>query len=234
MSEVEARKRMAAMKSLEVVGDGMRLGLGTGSTIAHFLTFLAEKLNRGQIHDIMGVPTSISTADRARELGIPLTSLSEHPELDITIDGADEIDPELDLIKGLGGALLREKLVAQASKRLVIIADDGKVVEKLGTRCPLPVEVVQFGWQIHMSFFKDLGGRPVVRTREAGNPLVTDNGNYIVDLHFEDGIDDAAELERRLKARAGVVETGLFIGMTRAAIIGHSSSVDVMSNEGLP
>ena len=224
---------MAAMKSLEVVGDGMRIGLGTGSTINHFLTFLAEKINRRSIRDIMGVPTSISTADRARELGIPLTSLSEHPELDVTIDGADEVDPKLDLIKGLGGALLREKLVAQASKRLVIIADDSKVVDKLGTKSPLPVEVVQFGWKIHMAFFKDLGGQPVVRTREGGNPLVTDNGNYIVDVHFEGGIDDAPELQRQLKSRAGIVETGLFIAMTRAAIIGHERSVDVMTNESV-
>jgi ribose 5-phosphate isomerase A len=231
MSEAELKKRLAAMKSLEVVGDGMRIGLGTGSTVAHLLGFLAEKLNRGHLRDVMGVPTSLWTADRARQLGIPLTSLSEHPELDVTIDGADEIDPDLNLIKGLGGALLREKMVAQASKRLVIISDDSKVVEKLGTRSPLPVEVVQFGWQIHLNFFKDLGGRPVVRTVESGNPLVTDNGNFIVDVHFENGMDDPLEIERSLKARAGVVETGLFIGMTRAALIGHPNTVDVLTRE---
>lgn len=232
MSAAEARKRLAAMKSLEVVGDGMRIGLGTGSTVAHLLSFLAEKLNTGLLHDVMGVPTSLWTADRARQLGIPLTSLSEHPELDVTIDGADEIDPDLNLIKGLGGALLREKMVAQASKRLVIIADDEKVVDRLGTRSPLPVEVIQFGWQIHLGFFKELGGRPVVRTADGGNPLVTDNGNYIIDLHFEGGMDDPIEIDHRLHARAGIVETGLFIGMTRAAIIGHRNSVEVMTREG--
>jgi ribose 5-phosphate isomerase A len=230
MSEVELKKRLAAMKSLEVVGDGMRIGLGTGSTVAHLLSFLAEKLNRGHLRDVMGVPTSLWTADRARNLGIPLTSLSEHPELDVTIDGADEVDPDLNLIKGLGGALLREKMVAQASKRLVIIADDEKVVDRLGTRSPLPVEVVQFGWQIHLAFFKELGGRPVVRTVEGGSPLVTDNGNYIVDVHFDGGMDDPSEVDRCLKDRAGIVETGLFIGMTRAAIIGHPNRVDVMTN----
>jgi len=231
MSEAELKKRLAAMKSLEVVGDGMRIGLGTGSTVAHLLSFLAEKLNRGHLTDVMGVPTSLWTADRARQLGIPLTSLSEHPELDVTIDGADEVDRDLNLIKGLGGALLREKMVAQASKRLVIIADDEKVVERLGTRSPLPVEVVQFGWQIHLGFFKELGGRPVVRTVEGGSPVVSDNGNYIIDVHFDDGMDDPADIDSRMQARAGIVETGLFMGMTRAAIIGHANTVDVMTNQ---
>lgn len=231
MSEAELKKRLAGMRALEVVGDGMRIGLGTGSTVAHFLAFLAEKLNRGSLRGIVCVPTSLWTADRCRSLGIPLTSLSEHPELDVTIDGADEVDPDLNLIKGLGGALLREKMVAQASKRLVIIADDGKLVDRLGTKSPLPVEVVQFGWEIHGSFLEELGARPVVRVRTDGQPLTTDNGNYILDCHFDGGIDDPEGLERALQARAGVVETGLFLGMTRAALIGNARSVDVMTKE---
>jgi ribose 5-phosphate isomerase A len=232
MNEAEVKKRLAGMRALEVVGDGMCLGLGTGSTVAHFLAFLAEKINRGDLRGIVGVPTSLWTADRCRQLGIPLSSLSEHPELDVTVDGADEVDPELDLIKGLGGALLREKMVAQASKRLVIIADDGKVVEKLGTKSPLPVEVVQFGWEIHLGFMESLGARPVVRTRADGQPMTTDNGNYIIDCHFVDGIDDPGSLESALQSRAGVVETGLFLGMTRAALIGNAQTVDVLTREG--
>ena len=142
MADSDSLKRAAGVEAAELVESGMRLGLGTGSTVAHLLVALAEKLSRGALTDVVGVPTSLRTAQEARELDIPLTSLTETPFLDLTIDGADEVDPALNVIKGLGGALLREKMVAQASRRLAIMVDDGKMVPALGTRCPVPVEVV--------------------------------------------------------------------------------------------
>ena len=144
MADADSLKRAVGVEAAELVDSGMRLGLGTGSTVAHLLVALAEKLNRGALVDVVGVPTSLRTAREARELDIPLTSLTETPVLDLTIDGADEVDPELNVIKGLGGALLREKMVAQASQRLAIMVDDSKMVPALGTQCPVPVEVVQF------------------------------------------------------------------------------------------
>ena len=144
MTDAETLKRAAGMEAAGLVEAGMRIGLGTGSTVAHFLLFLSERINRGGLRNVLGVPTSLWTAQRARDLGIPLTSLAEHPFLDLTVDGADEVDPNMNLIKGLGSALLREKMVAQASSRLAIIVDDTKVVNRLGQISPVPVEVVCF------------------------------------------------------------------------------------------
>jgi len=207
----------------------MRLGLGTGSTVAYLLVALAEKLSRGALTDVVGVPTSLRTAREARELDIPLTSLTETPVLDLTIDGADEVDPALDVIKGLGGALLREKMVAQASRRLAIMVDDGKMVPALGTRCPVPVEVVQFGWEVHGPFMESCGADPVLRVGSDGEPMVTDNGNYIIDCHFAGGIDDAEGFERAIRARAGVVESGLFLGMATEVLVGGPAGVETLS-----
>ena len=203
----------------------MCLGLGTGSTVAFFLLFLAERLNRGGLRNVVGVPTSLRTAREARELGIPLTSLAEHPTLDLTVDGADEVDPHLNLIKGLGGALLREKMVAQASARLAIMVDESKVVTSLGEKSPIPVEVVQFGWEVHERFLESWGARPVVRRLPDGQPVTSDNGNYIVDCHFSGGVDDAEALDGALAARAGVVESGLFLGMATQVLVGSQGGV---------
>ncbi len=203
----------------------MRIGLGTGSTVAHFLLSLSERLHDGGLRNVLGVPTSFWTAREAKELGIPLTSLAEHPSLDLTVDGADEVDPDRNLIKGLGGALVREKMVAQASSRLAIIVDDAKVVGKLGSTSPLPVEVVQFGWEVHEKFLESKGARPVIRQRPDGQVMTTDNGNYIIDCHFPDGIDDPQALEAELAARAGVVESGLFLGMTTEVVVGTPDGV---------
>jgi len=221
----ETLKRAAGIEAAGLVEAGMRIGLGTGSTVAHFLLFLSERINRGGLRNVLGVPTSLWTAQRARDLGIPLTSLAEHPFLDLTVDGADEVDPNMDLIKGLGSALLREKMVAQASSRLAIIADDGKVVDRLGQISPVPVEVVQFGWEVHEKFLKAQGARPVIRQRDDGQPLTTDNGNYIIDCHFPDGIADPQALDAALAARAGIVESGLFLGMATEVIIGAQDGV---------
>ena len=235
MADADSLKRAVGVEAAGLVDSGMRLGLGTGSTVAHFLVALAEKLNGGTLSDVVGVPTSLRTAREARELDIPLTSLTETPFLDLTIDGADEVDPELNLIKGLGGALLREKMVAQASRRLAIMVDDGKMVPALGTRCPVPVEVVQFGWEVHGPFVESCGADPVLRVGPDGEPMVTDNGNYIIDCHFAGGIDDAEGFEQAIRVRAGVVESGLFLGMATEVLVGGPAGVRTLSKgDGAP
>ena len=159
----------------------------------------------------MGVPTSLHTETEAGKLGIPLGTLQEVRFLDLTVDGADEVDPDLDLIKGLGGALLREKMVAQATRPTGHHRGRSKVVDRLGTRSPLPVEVVPFAWESHLPFLEELGARAVVRSGPDGDPFLTDNGNVILDCHFSAGISDPWGLQDALAARAGVVESGLFL-----------------------
>lgn len=219
MTDAESYKRLAAAEAVAQVGSGMVLGLGTGSTVAHFLELLGEKLDRGELREVVGVPSSIRTGREARQAGIPLTSLAEHPRLDLTVDGADEVTPSLDLIKGMGGALLREKMVAQASARLLIIADSDKAVERLGTRSQLPVEVVDWGWSGHVAVLEAQGATVFVRRFDDGPPFKSDNGNLILDCRFPGGIPDAEALHATLKARAGVVETGLFLGMADEVIL---------------
>lgn len=219
MTDAESFKRAAAEEAVAQVRSGMKLGLGSGSTVAYFLQLLGAKLDSGDLGDVVGVPSSIRTGREARQAGIPLTSLAECPLLDLTVDGADEVDPELDLIKGMGGALLREKMVAQASERLLIIGEADKAVERLGTRSPLPVEVVDWGWSGHVTFLKERGASVEVRRFEDGPPFKSDNGNLILDCTFADGIPDPAGLHGGLKARAGVVETGLFLGLATEAIL---------------
>lgn len=232
MHDTEALKRRAAEAALALVDHGMVLGLGTGSTVAHFLELLGQKLAAGELRDVVGVPTSVRTGREARAAGIPLASLSEHAALDLTVDGADEVSPSLDLIKGMGGALLREKMVAQASRRLVIIADEGKAVERLGTVSPLPVEVVDWGWAVHLRFLQEQGASVSVRMLPDGPPYKSDNGNIILDCRFPGGIPDPHGLEAALRARAGVVETGLFLGMAEAAYLAGDGAVRRLVREG--
>ena len=217
-------KQRAAEAASEFVKSGMVVGLGTGSTSECFLQILANELRTKRLRDIRGIATSLESERRAHELGIPLTTLSQCPELDITVDGCDEVDPHLDLIKGLGGALLREKIVAQHSKRLIIIADASKRVEVLGSRCPLPVEVTPFGHETHHAFFMSLGASPILRRTPEGAPFMTDNGNYIYDCRFK-RIDDPAALEEKLLHRAGVVDCGLFLRVAQMALIADEDSV---------
>jgi len=214
----------------------MTLGLGTGSTVRFFLEALAESLEEGRIEGVRGVATSVDTEERATELGIPLLELARAESLDLAVDGADEFTPSLDLIKGLGGALLREKMVVQAAHRFIVIADESKAVERLGTRVPLPVEVVSFAWESHLPFFRSLGARPELRHGGDGAPYTTDNGNPVIDLHFEDGVGDPVQLERRFRDRAGVVETGFFLQMADAVIVaGHGGGpVQTYTREGSP
>lgn len=225
---VEELKQAAAVRALREVESGMRLGLGTGSTVAHFLEVLAEALRQGSLRDLVGVPTSEWTANRSHELGIPLSTLDDTPLLDLCVDGADEVDPRLDLVKGLGGALLREKMVASASSRFVVMVDEAKLVQRLGTRAPLPVEVVPFAWTVHLKAFEALGGSPVLRTAPGGEPYRTDNGNFILDVGFPDGIQDPRELERVVRARPGVVETGLFLEMASSVVVASPDGVRVL------
>ena len=232
MASPEALKRAAAAEALERVRSGMRLGLGTGSTVAHFIELLGERIRDGRLTDVSGVATSIQTTDRAHAVGIPMGALHELAPLDLTVDGADEVDPSLNLIKGLGGALLREKMVAVASRVFVVIADEGKRVTRLGTKAPLPVEVVPFEWQVHLPYFESLGARPVLRTHTDGTPRLTDNGNYVLDCHFPDGLGDPIDIESRVLREVGVVETGLFLGMATEAVIAGDSGVEVLVARG--
>ncbi|MFT3788300.1 MAG: ribose-5-phosphate isomerase RpiA [Tepidisphaeraceae bacterium] len=211
-------KRFAAEAALKLVRSGMKLGLGTGSTATFFIEALGQALQRGELRDIIAIPTSVGSELLAKQYHIPLTDFGHIDSLDLTVDGADEVDPNCDVIKGLGGALLREKVVAQNSKRLVIIADASKRVSQLGTKSPLPVEVVPFANDAHERFLRTLGCEPVIRRTSGGMVFVTDNGNHILDCRFKQ-IDDPAGLDRALQGRAGIVEHGLFIGVPERAII---------------
>ena len=229
-----ALKRDAAARALESVRDGMVLGLGTGSTIRFFLDVLGERVRAGDLSDLVGVPTSRRTAEIARDLGIRVSRLRSQPRLDLTVDGADEVDPKGNLIKGLGGALLREKIVAQASDRFIVIVDEGKVVRRLGTRSPLPVEVTRFGSSGHQAFVAGLGAEVTLRRESDGSRYVTSNGNYILDARFPDGIEDAVGLDTALRARAGIVENGLFLGMTSRALVAAPDGVRTIEAGGTP
>lgn len=224
----DSLKRAAAAAAVELVCDGMLLGLGTGSTADHALELLGDRVAEGLA--ITGVPTSERTAARARGLGIPLQQFEPGLRLDLAIDGADEVSPQLDLIKGLGGALLREKQVESCAERLVIIIDDSKLVERLG-RGPLPVEVATEEADATLAALRALGCEVVLR-REAGAVFVTDNGNWIAHLRFADGIPDPAALDARLQALPGVIDTGLFLGM--ADIVYSASPAGVKRLERFP
>lgn len=232
MDDQDRLKRDAAREALTRVRPGMRLGLGTGSTMRHFVDLLADALDGDRLSGIVGVPTSVQTERQAEARGIPLAPLHEAAPLHLAVDGADEVDPRLDLVKGLGGALLREKMVAQAAERFVVVADASKAVERLGTRAPLPVEVVPFGWETHLAALDRLGGRGVLRTDDGGEPVVTDNGNLLIDAHFDGGISDPFEVEARLRARAGVVETGLFLDLAHEVILASGDGLAVRIRSG--
>ena len=217
----EEEKEAAGRAAAKLVRDGDIVGLGTGSTAYFAVVALGERVKDGL--KIIGIPTSVRTADLARTLGIPLTTLDEHPEIDITIDGADEVDPKLNLIKGGGGALTREKVIATATKKMVVVADSGKVVAVLG-KFPLPVEVIAFARTVVERKIVSLGGLPKLRLKPDGSPYLTDNGNEILDCGFGK-IADPPALARELSGTPGVVEHGLFIGLAKLAIVGRGNSV---------
>lgn len=206
----------------------MTLGLGTGSTARLVLEALAARRERGELGGIVGVPTSVDTRQHATRLGIPLTTLDEAPRLDLTLDGADEVDPGLDLVKGLGGALLWEKIVASATDRLVIVVDDSKLVDRLGTRAPLPVEVVAFGWRTVLGPVESLGAEPELRPGDGDEPFRTDSGHFILDCRFPAGIEDAEAVQDRLVHCPAVVETGLFLGMAETVVVAADDGVRLL------
>jgi ribose 5-phosphate isomerase A len=228
--DLEAQKRAAAAHALELVKPGMRLGLGSGSTARHFVELLAERIRGGL--DVIAVPTSEATRSDAERLGVPLTTLDQTPELDLAVDGADEIAPDLSLIKGGGGALLREKIVASASARLIVIADETKWVSVLG-RFALPVEVVPFGLAATRRAVEAAAaaagctGPALLRRARDGHAFVTDGGHFILDAALE-RIADPKSLADRLDGIAGVVEHGLFVGIAKAAVLAGATGVRVV------
>ncbi|WP_034383963.1 ribose 5-phosphate isomerase A [Deinococcus sp. YIM 77859] len=222
MPELEALKQEAALRAVTLVRSGMRVGLGTGSTAKYAIEAIGERLASGDLRGVVGVATSDASEALARRVGIPVEPLDPRP-LDLAIDGADEIDPQLNLIKGLGGALLREKLTEVQARELVIIADHTKLVTRLGEKAPLPVEIARFGFLSTIERLRQLV--PGGRLRQPGaQPYVTDNGNYIYDAQLPERFD-AAGLERQLKGTLGVVETGFFLGMAQRAFVAAPEGV---------
>jgi len=225
------QKQYAANQAATYVQSGMVIGLGTGATATLFVRRLAERMANGELSNVVGIPTSRQIAAEAEQLDFPLSTLEEHPVIDLTVDGADEVDPQLNLIKGGGGALLREKIVAQASKREVIIVDEAKLSPVLGTKWHVPIEVIPFGWRTQVDYLTALGAKVVLRLDKAGQPFVTDQGNYILDTHFG-LIDDPATLATTLNNRVGIVEHGLFIKLAHEVIVGTPAGVRILTAAG--
>ena len=224
-------KEAAAQAAALQVQEGMIVGLGSGTTAALVVEAVGKRLREG-LH-IIAIPTSEQTAQQARSLSIPLSTLGEHRSIDLTIDGADEVElGTLNLIKGRGGALLREKIVASASARFVIVVDENKLVTHLGTRDAVPAEVIPFGWQVTAERLRDLGATPSLRMRPDGQPFVTDGGHYILDCVFGE-IASPMDLDTRLDRVVGLVEHGLFVGMTSQVIVGGASGVTTLSRTAL-
>jgi ribose 5-phosphate isomerase A len=226
VSSQDSHKQQAAERAVALVMSGMVVGLGTGGTAMFALRRIAELLRAGELRDIVGVPTSSATAAEALRLGIRLLDDARSGAADLTIDGADEIDPALDLIKGRGGALLREKIVAQTSRRLVIVADETKLSPALGTRAPLPVEIIPFGWRSQTGYLNSLFPQGRVSLRATGGePFVTDQGNFILDC-VTGPIEQSHELAVQLQARAGVAAHGLFLDLATDVIVAGPSGVE--------
>jgi ribose 5-phosphate isomerase A len=223
-------KELSARHALTYVRNDMVLGLGTGSTNAYFIDLLGEQMRTGALTGIVGVPTSEGTVERARALGIPLATLADHARLDLVVDGADEVDNQLNLIKGLGRALLREKIVEIHADRFVVVVDESKMVERLG-RGPFPVDVVPFGIEAQLRWLNTLGCRAELRLEEDGSPVVTDDGNYMALCWFPEGIADPYALARVLADRPGIAEHGLFLDMATDVIVAGPGGIRVLRRE---
>ena len=222
-------KQQAAEFALQFVRSGMTLGLGSGSTALFATRGIGRRIQTGDLPGIRAIPTSLATAAEAKSLGIPLTTLADHPQIDLTIDGADEVDPAFNLIKGGGGALLREKIVAQATRRQIIVVDDSKLSDQLGTRWAVPVEVIPFGWTSQAAFLRSLGAKVTLR-QDNGKSYVTDQGNFILDCHFGK-IADPPALADHIKRRAGIVEHGLFIRLAHDVIVAGKNGIRHLCRE---
>ncbi len=227
MNNQEILKRKSAEKAVEFVKSGMILGFGTGSTFNHVLYVLAEKMKSGELKNIVGIPSSEKTQKLASELNIPTSTLENFPKLDLTIDGADEVDKKLNLIKGGGGAHLREKIIAQASKKYIIIVDESKMSQSLGEKWAVPIEVIKMANKVEMEFLESLGAKVTQRLNSDGTIFTTDEGNYILDAKFG-VIYDPQKLAKQLAKRAGIVEHGLFVKMADFVIVAKESGIEVL------
>lgn len=223
MTPQDELKRKAAFFAAGFVESGMVVGLGTGSTTQFALERLGELIRSGRLVDVVGIPSSVRTETAARELGIPLTDFETHPVIDVTIDGADEVDPELNLIKGGGGALLREKVLAQATRRNIIIVDESKLAPRLGTKWALPVEVVPFARPAEERFMASIGAAVTLRSKD-DRPVMTDQGNLLLDAAFGP-MENPAAIAEQLNGRAGIVEHGLFLGLARDVIVAGKEGI---------
>jgi len=224
-------KQRAAEAALSYVRNDTVVGLGTGSTADFFIVALGDALRIGALRGIRGVPTSRASEQRAREVNIPIVALAENIPLDVAVDGADEIDPSLNLIKGLGGALLREKIIAQNARQFIVIADTSKNVPILGSKAPLPVEVASFEHHVHEPFLRSLDSDPILRKTPGGSLFTTDNGNVIYDCRFAGGIADPEHLLIRLRSRAGIVDCGLFLAIATVALIADEHRVTTQQRQ---
>jgi ribose 5-phosphate isomerase A len=223
--DIASLKQAAAMRAVTEVQDGMVVGLGTGSTATFAVEALAKRVSQGL--RIVTVPTSERTRALAQKLGVPLAPAGDWPAIDLVIDGADQVERgSLDLIKGLGGALLREKIVASSGKRMIVVVDETKIVDRLGGQTPLPVEIVAFGWQGTIERLETLGVQPKLRVTD-DRPFVSDGGNHIADCRLAE-IADARDLETKLSRIVGVIETGLFVGLASMVVVGGSTGIEVM------
>lgn len=223
----ESLKKLAAEKAVESIKSGMVVGLGTGSTAIYATKKIGELLKENKLTDIIAIPTSKETEKNAIELGIPLTTLDKHPCIDVTIDGADEVDPQFNLIKGGGGAHSREKIISQATKKQIIVVDESKISDQLGTNWAVPVEILIFANNTEELFLENLGANTEIREDENGNPFITDEGNIIIDANFGK-IEDPEKLAAKLNERAGIVEHGLFINLTAEVIVASKEGIKVL------
>jgi len=227
MDNKDKLKRKSAEKAVEFIKSGMILGFGTGSTFNHVLYMLAEKLKSGELKNIVGISSSEKTQKLASELNIPTSTLDNFSRLDLTIDGADEVDKKLNLIKGGGGAHLREKIIAQASKKYIIIVDESKMSQSLGEKWAVPIEVIKMANKVEMEFLESLGAVVKQRLNSDGTNFITDEGNYIIDANFG-VIKNPKKLAKQLAKRAGIVEHGLFIKMANFVIVAKESEIEVL------
>lgn len=221
----EELKKEAGERAVNFIQSGMIVGLGTGRTAYYAVKKIGELINSGVLKDIKAIPTSKRTEELAAEFGIPMTTLADNPVIDVTIDGADEVDEDLNLIKGGGGALLREKVIAQASKMFVVVVDDSKLSNRLGEKWAVPVEVIPFAKEVVEIYLKSLGGDVKLRIKNEDDIFITDEGNVILDTNFG-FIDDYIGLDKKLKCRAGIVEHGIFIGLTNEIVVAKNDKTE--------
>ncbi|MBK7105494.1 MAG: ribose-5-phosphate isomerase RpiA [Ignavibacteriae bacterium] len=224
---IEQFKKLAAEKAVEEIQSGMVIGLGSGSTFYYAIQKIGQLIKNGELENIVGISSSDKTSKLANEFGIPLTTFHEKQEIDVTIDGADEVDKYLNLIKGGGAAHLREKVIAQASKKLIIVVDETKLSEKLGTNWAVPIEVLRFAYPLEMKFLESINGKSILRIYQNGEPVITDEGNFILDTNFGI-IQNPFELAEKLENRAGIIEHGLFLKLTSKVIVAGKNGIKIL------